>query len=334
MRRLTSLLGVLFLMSALAGCPVPEDSGVGEGEGEGEGNTGEGEGEDLGCVPDADTGFPAPLTTVTTAIGSDATLDIGAWNIRNFPRTSGTVRTVADIMTSLNLDLMAVEEMEDEAAFRELVKRLPNHEGVLSTHTYSTGDYQKLGFIYRCGTISPVGPPQLPFASDGFNFPRPPLQQRFRYTNGATSFEFIAIAVHFKASEGNNDAESSARRSSAFQQLANYTDSLVRAQGPDEVVIMGDFNERLDEPAGEVNWTPFLDDSRYVVRSLPLSQRGEASFLSSTNAMLDHIVTTRAFDDEVGAGTAAIPRLEQEILNYRDAVSDHRPITLVMRGGQ
>ena len=44
--------------------------------------------------------------------------------ILRYQANAGTVRTVADIMTSLNLDLMAVEEMEDEAAFRELVKRL------------------------------------------------------------------------------------------------------------------------------------------------------------------------------------------------------------------
>jgi endonuclease/exonuclease/phosphatase family metal-dependent hydrolase len=104
------------------------------------------------------------------------------------------------------------------------------------------------------------------------------------------------------------------------------------ASGTDEVLILGDFNERLDTDGGAENWRPFLDESRYVVRSRPLATAGEASFLSSSNALIDHIVTTRAFDDEVGAGSASVVKLEQDILNYRDQISDHRPVTLIMRG--
>jgi endonuclease/exonuclease/phosphatase family metal-dependent hydrolase len=103
--------------------------------------------------------------------------------------------------------------------------------------------------------------------------------------------------------------------------------------GTDEVIVLGDFNERLDDSEGGLdNWAPFLNESRYVVRSRPLENAGEASFLSSANALIDHIVTTRAFDDEVGAGTAGVAKLEQDILNYRDQISDHRPVTLIMRG--
>lgn len=325
----------LAALSCAIGCPTPASSDGGEGgegEGEGEEGEGEGEGEDLGCASSTDTGFPAPLTSITDRLGSPTTFDVGAWNIRNFPRAGVTVSTVADILASMDLDLVAVAEIEDEAAFSQLMRRLPDHEGVLSSHTYSTGGYQKLGFVFRCGLLRPIGPPQLPFLGDGFNFPRPPLQQRFRYDSGATSFEFTAIAVHFKANEGGStDPESAARRRTAFERLEAYVHSLVTGNtGTDEVLVLGDFNERLDDTTGRVNWQPFLNETRYVVRSRPLV--GEASFLSSTNALIDHIVTTRAFDDEVGAGSASVVKLDQDILNYRELISDHRPVTLIMRG--
>ncbi|MDP2341726.1 MAG: endonuclease/exonuclease/phosphatase family protein [Deltaproteobacteria bacterium] len=305
----------------LAACPTPPVV-LGEGEGEGEGEEGEGEGES--CVVDDNTGFPAPLASRTDRIGSSTTLDIAAWNIRNFPRAGSTVSTVADVITSLDLDLIALEEMEDEDSFNELLARLPEHEGLLSTDTYSDGSYQKLAFIYRCGRLTPTSD-TLIFTGDGFNFPRPPMQVQFHYDDGDKAFDFIAIAVHLKAQE---DAESAARRRASFISLQTYVNSLVEGDGVDEIVILGDFNEALDNP----NWAPFLDTSKYVVRTQPLFSAGDASFISAGNVILDHIVTTRAFDDEVGAGTAIIPRVDSDVANYRNDVSDHRPVALILRG--
>ncbi len=307
-------------------CPVPPPQVGGEGEGE----AGEGEGEGgVGCADDDATGFPAPSSGRTDRIGSGSTFDIAAWNLHNFPSTRGTAATVADVITSLDLDLISVEEIADEDAFNELVSRLPEHEGVLSTDSYSDGSYQKVGFIYRCSRLTPTNV-ALVFTGDGFNFPRPPMQVQFHYDDGDNAFDFTAISVHFKALE---DAEAVERRHEAFIKLEAYVDSLVKgSSGPDEIVILGDFNERLDQSSGASNWAPFLDADKYVVRTQPLSDRGEASFISNSNAILDHIVTTRAFDDEVGDGTTLIPRVDGDIAHYRDDVSDHRPVALILRG--
>jgi endonuclease/exonuclease/phosphatase family metal-dependent hydrolase len=322
---LLAALGALSMVPWLAACPTPQspDGGAGEGEGEGEG-----ESPPDSCTPDENTGFPAPRSDVTDAIGSRSTFDVATWNIRNFPETSTTTATVADVITSLDLDLVALQEIADQRAFDELLARLPAHEGLLSTHAYSDGSYQKTAVLYRCGALSP-GLPASIFTGDGGAFPRPPLQIPFHYDDGDRVFDFTVIVVHFKADES---ADSSARRAEAFTKLANYVDSYVASAAADEVIILGDFNERLDEAPGSTNWRPFLDTSKYVVRTKPLADDGEASFLSSSNALIDHIVTTRALDDEVSAGVAVVPRVEFDVPNYRNAVSDHRPVVLVMRG--
>lgn len=336
----------LAVVSSFAGCPVPPpesdggptregegDEGEGDGGEEGEGDAGEGEGEANSCLPDDDTGFPAPLDNRTAAVGSSSTFDVATWNLAHFgnPDEAGPRQTelAADIITSLDLDLIGVEEIENETAWNELLARLPEHEGILQPSSGSEDGFdQRTGFIYRCGPLTPGAVVQL-FTGD-FNFPRAPLQVAFHYEDGDDVADFLAIVVHFKAFE---DFESNERRNEAFRRLEAYVDSVVNgAAGPQEVIILGDFNERLDDQNGRVNWQPFLDEAKYVVRTEPLVERGEASFISNSNAILDHIVTTRALDDEVGAGTIIIPRVDDTVPNYRNDVSDHRPVALVFRG--
>ncbi|MBM4280522.1 MAG: hypothetical protein FJ137_07100 [Deltaproteobacteria bacterium] len=312
--------------AATLACPTPPpDGGAGEGEGE---NEGEGDPGPHSCVPDDDTDFPTPRADVTDAVGSAATFDVATWNIRNFPSSSSTVATVADMITSLDLDLLALQEVASQAAFDELLARLPHHEGVLSSHTYSDGAYQKLAVVYRCGALAP-GPPALLFSGDGGAFPRPPLQVPFHYDDGTREFDFTVIVVHLKAGE---DADALDRRGEAFIKLGNYLASYVASAAADEVIVLGDFNERVEDEPGTSNWRPLLDPTRFVVRTQPLADAGEASFLSSRNSLIDHIVTTRAFDDEVGAGVAVIPRVEFDVANYRAIVSDHRPVVLTLLG--
>lgn len=320
-------------MGALPGCPVPPVVSDAGPRGEGEGEASEGEGDiGVGCVADDDTGFRAPAD-VTNALGSGGTLDIGTWNLAHFgnPDESGPLQTelAADIIASLELDLIGVQEIEDVDEWNELLARLPNHEGVLSASTGNEAGFdQRTGFIYRCGPLTPGRAVQL--FNGNFNFPRAPLQVDFHFDDGSASFDFIAIVVHFKAF---SDFESSERRKEAFVLLQTYVDSLVNAEsGNENVIILGDFNERLDDVTGGRNWAPFLDGTRYVVRTQPLVDRGEASFISGGGAILDHLITTRGFDDEAGAATISIPRVDTEVPNYRDDVSDHRPVALILRG--
>src|SRR5690348_9865106 len=114
-----------------------------------------------GASPDAMTGvdtpadggdgfrYPPPRTDVTPAVGSPQTLEIGCWNIENFPDTAQTPSRVADLIASLDLDVIVVEEIASVAAWEELLERLRDHAGILSEHRYNETEYQKIGVIYR-----------------------------------------------------------------------------------------------------------------------------------------------------------------------------------------
>src|SRR5262245_2312202 len=166
------------------------------------------------ATPDADEQFPypPPRGDLVPPIGGDATLEIATWNLENFPANAGTPSAVADAITSLALDLVVVEEIASVTAWDELLARLREHDGVLSTHQYAPGSYQKIGIIYRTPMIA-VGAPTLLFVEDGYNFPRPALSVPITI-DGARTIEVIGI--HLKAGVGFDDGE---RRRRAVEQI-------------------------------------------------------------------------------------------------------------------
>jgi endonuclease/exonuclease/phosphatase family metal-dependent hydrolase len=310
----------LLVVIACAACPIGRPGGnEGEGEGEGEGDAG----------PD----YPLPATDATDKLGTPGGLDVGAWNLKNFPcgnesfsttcraNPEDTPRLVADLIASMDLDLVAVEEVADEAAFQELVDRLPEHDGVLSTDTYSDGTYQKIGFIYRSSVLE-AGDPSLLFRSNDA-FPRPALQVPFTWTGEGASFTFLAIGVHLKAGEANDDF---ARRGEAVQAMDAYARNLVDGAGEDNIVFLGDFNENLRDSDGAANFQPFRDTSRYTIRTQPNVDAHETSFLPDPGVILDHVVTTKGFD-AASCSPALIPRLDSDVTSYRSRISDHLPVT-------
>jgi endonuclease/exonuclease/phosphatase family metal-dependent hydrolase len=287
---------------------------------------------------DAGTGFPSPRTDLTEKLGGDGTLEIAAWNVKNFPcgnpsfstecrdNPEETPELLADLIASMDIDLLAVEEIADEDAFNETVQRLPEHESVLSTHTYGDGSYQKIGYIYRASVLE-AGAPTLLFNNDG-DFPRPALQVEFTWTGGGQSLSFLAIAVHLKAGENPEDRD---RREAAIAQMEQFASNLVDGSGNNNIIMLGDFNETLDGD-GFTSFAPLRDTSRYRIRTQANANSGESSFIPS-GVILDHIVTTTALDPFVGETTtrAIIPRLDVDVSSYRDRLSDHLPVVLVLQ---
>jgi endonuclease/exonuclease/phosphatase family metal-dependent hydrolase len=304
--RIASLL-VVSALALLPGCDLfeeatqdPVDAGPGDGDG----------------GPDA---YPAPHDNVVPAVGSAATLDIACWNIENFPATPETPALVADLITSLDLDLIVVEEIANVAAFDELVARLPEHEAILSSHQYSSTSYQKVGLIYR-SSIATVGPSELLFGSDTWGFPRPLL--KVPVTVG--TFTFDVIGLHLKAGGAPEDAE---RRTVAARTMDSYLRAQIAGGGEDEVIVLGDYNEQINTGGGQTVLAPLLAADQYSFRDAAAVAAGEYSFVPS-GRVIDHILTTAGLDAEAAGAIAIIPHLDQQYPRYESLVSDHLPVVL------
>jgi endonuclease/exonuclease/phosphatase family metal-dependent hydrolase len=280
-----------------------------------------------------DAGADGGGDDVVRAIGSTDALDVGAWNLKNFPcgnasdslvcrdSTEDTPALVASIIRQLDVDLLAVEEIDDEAAFDDVVAALPGMQGVLSPHEYFDGTYQKVGFIWKTDVLDGDAADAATLFDGDDSFPRPPLLMPFTWKGAGAPFTFDAVAVHLKA--GGTDDDVRRRRES----IAALDEFIAQFTGAPDVVILGDYNERVTDAQGESVFAPFEDAARYDIRTQAPAAAGAVSFIPS-GAVIDHIVTTRAVDGVAGAQDAVIPRIDADVAHYLDRVSDHLPVFL------
>jgi endonuclease/exonuclease/phosphatase family metal-dependent hydrolase len=270
-------------------------------------------GHDASLGPD---GWPLPATDLVPAVGGPDTLDVATWNIEHFPKSDDAIALAADVIASLDLDVVVAQEIESVAAWDELVARLPEHAGVLSSR------YQKIGVLYREPLIA-ASDGELLFVTDSWEFPRPPL--RVQLTVGGATIDLVGL--HLKAGVGSDDRQ---RRADAVAILDAWVRQQVDAGAEDELLLVGDYNASLDPERPDLDevWPPLLGaPDRYAVRTVEVAARGEVSFIPA-GTILDHVVTTAGLDDEVGDRDAVIPDLAPWIASYEDRLSDHLPVVL------
>ncbi|NOX37818.1 MAG: hypothetical protein GXO78_09815 [Calditrichaeota bacterium] len=258
------------------------------------------------------------------AFGSDQTFEIATWNIQNFPKAGeNTLKLLAEIIQSLNIDVYAVQEIQDTVAFRQLLQRLPDYEGIYSADTYSSW-YQKTGVIYKKQLVTLADKKQL-YWNDRFSFPRPPLQVYVTADFGTVDFDFYLIVLHLKAFSG---AENEDRRRSAVQKLKKYVEDQIAAGADPDFILAGDWNDELTDEDLHNVFLPFLNNpEQFIFLTLPLAKNGEVSYyVGNYRSLIDHILITTSIQQAYPNIETQIIKLDQLLSNFYQDVSDHRPV--------
>ena len=64
--------------------------------------------------------------------GTDDALDIMTWNIEWFPKNNQvTIDYVEQIIEALDIDVLAIQEVDNISSFNQLINGLENYEGYL-----------------------------------------------------------------------------------------------------------------------------------------------------------------------------------------------------------
>jgi len=251
-------------------------------------------------------------------------IEIVTWNLKQFPlQGSTTIDSARKIMRSLDADIYCLQEIQNTASLKTLVNSLENYAVTYSRHT----DFMRLAIVYRTSDLVLRDTSEIFVDNDYFFAGRPPLRADFTF-HRSEEFNFSVINLHMKCCGGSENIE---RREEAATMLHTYLDS-VRFAGMDtNMVVVGDWNNDLDDMDTSHPFHIFWADSQqYRFLTFDLATGGntyDASYPGwSPPSFLDHILVSKALFNEASDGDIGTLRIDDYMNNYITLVSDHRPV--------
>ena len=269
--------------------------------------------------------------------GTESTFEIMTWNIEWFPKNDQiTVDYVKQIIEALDIDLLAIQEVDDTDFFDQMLDGLPGYEGYYESswfaglaYIYKT-DVIEINEIYEIYTTSPYWSP----------FPRSPMvmDMNFRGEN------FIIINNHFKCcGDGYLDLEDSGdeemRRYIASNLLKEYIDTNFIDEN---VIVLGDLNDILTDNPNHNVFQNFINDAEnYLFADMEIAEGSSSGWSYPTwPSHIDHILITNELFDEFENTNSEVQTIKiDEHLDggwyeYDQNVSDHRPVALKLDFGE
>jgi hypothetical protein len=304
--------------------------------------------------------------TASDSIPKTNTFDLLTWNLEffgaereDYPTESEfgpadeplQLRNAQRVISSINADIIAVQEVSSDSLFNELVAQLPGYEGVCSNRfsrsfegPSTTFPPQKVCFIYDTATVQVesframfeslydsarnIDPTLLPGyptgdASSFWSSGRLPFMLTANVTVSGVTEKIRFINLHAKSGSTASDYN---RRLYDGQVLKDTID----AQYPnDHVVILGDLNDDLDQSIVSGRPTSYLpivsDTASYLPVTRALSLAGAKSTISF-NDMIDHQIITNELEEEYLVGSERVITPFGLIPSYGVTTSDHLPV--------
>lgn len=275
---------------------------------------------------------PAGAQTIPSK-GTAASFEVATWNVEWFGSPSNgpsdddlQLRNVARVMRESDIDLWALQEIDDDDHFRALVEELgEGWDGDLSR----AGSNFKMGFVYKTGVIFVRQKTAIltQFSSDFAG--RPPLQIEADVMLPNDTLRITFITLHMKAF---GDAASYDRRAEAALRLKQHVNLLL---GNRPVVILGDFNDELGTSITTGRDSPYAefiaDAENYVFLTLRLDEQNVPTWCAvstcTSGSTFDHILITDELFDLYQEGSAdRYVELLTAIGAYTSTTSDHLPV--------
>jgi len=261
--------------------------------------------------------------------GTESSLDIVSWNIEWFPKTNTTATYVQEIITNLEADIYALQEIEDTTLLKEIISNIPNYE----CH-FKSSYYGGLAYLYNSNTIQVNSIYEIFTSNPYWNaFPRSPQVLDFSFFGN----DYIIINNHFKCCgdgilDFNNSNDEEYRRLQAVTYLKQFIDDNFSNTN---VIITGDLNDNLIDAVPNNVFQSFIDDNEnYLFADMQIAQGNSFDWsYPSWPSHLDHMLITDELFDELQNYNSLISVIKIDDYmggwnSYDYNVSDHRPVGL------
>ena len=257
--------------------------------------------------------------------GTDDALDIMTWNIEWFPKNDGiTVDYVSQIIDGLDMDVLAIQEVDDTFLFTQMVDQLIQYDSYLESTWFAglayiyNSETVEINDIYEIYTSSPYWSP----------FPRSPMVMDMNFMGE----NYIIINNHFKCCgdnylNDNDDGDEETRRYIASTLLKEYIDNNFSTKN---VIVLGDLNDILTDNITNNVFQMIIEDSEnylFVDMAIAAGSSAEWSY-PSWPSHLDHIlITNELFDNNSYVEVIRIDDfMDGGFSQFDQNISDHRPV--------
>ncbi len=261
--------------------------------------------------------------------GADTSLDLVSWNIEWFPKNNTTSAYVQEILTNLEADIYALQEIEDTTLLKSIVSNIPGYDCY-----FKSSYYGGLAYVYNTNTIQVDSKYEIFTSSPYWNaFPRSPQVLEFTFLGN----DYIIINNHFKCcGDGVLNLNNSNDEENRRLQAVNYLKQFIDNNFPNtNVVLLGDLNDNLIDDVENNIFQNFIDDNdNYQFVDMEIAQGSSLDWsYPSWPSHLDHIlITDELFEDFQNSNSlVSVIKIDDYMggwSNYDNNVSDHRPVGL------
>lgn len=266
------------------------------------------------------------------SFGTDSTLEVMTWNIEQFPKNGqSTVDSVKKILTSLDVDVYALQEIKDTSTFKQMVNSIDGYD------YYVQENFLPLAYMYKTDEVE-INDLYERFTSAPFNrpFPRAPVIMKMTFSGK----DYVIFNNHFKAEEDGDgiiDPDDSwddeTRRLDASNKIKDYIDNTLSDK---QVLVVGDLNDELTDDSVNNVFQPFLDDTaNYKFADMDLAKTSAANWsYPSYPSHIDHILITNELFAEFEDNSTVTKTIRIDdyynggFSSYDYNVSDHRPVAI------
>jgi predicted extracellular nuclease len=268
------------------------------------------------------------------SVGTDTTLEITTWNLEHFAKKGDeTVTKVVQAIEAMDVDIIALQEIENFTYFRQLRQALEGWDGDRAT---SAGYGMNLAFLYRIDGDLEVDSVYEILVEYYREFPRRPLVLEGRYND----VPIVVINNHYKCcGNGTIDEEDERDEETRRRDASLLLDEFIRNNYEDKhVVVVGDFNDSLtDIPERNVfqNFIGAPDDYRFVDMGIAEGPGTGWSF-PGWPSHLDHILVGGSLFEAISGNDAEVMVIPLHsyfpngLTGYDPLISDHLPVVLKM----
>tara|TARA_B100001094_G_scaffold109763_1_gene105735 strand:+ start:3904 stop:4884 length:981 start_codon:yes stop_codon:yes gene_type:complete len=300
----------------------------------------------------ADNIAPLNNTSSLNIKGDISTLNIVTWNIENFPKNDLTPDYVQTIVDSMNVDIIALQEIRNLTSLNNIAYNLGDNW--VAYRSPGSSSYGNLAFLINTNEVNIVNNPYT-MPNEDFSCPaytvnienhrcsyedpidfeynfayRMPYILDFEYNNQL----FSLVNIHLKCC--NNNGDEKPRRFDSISHLHNYILSNFTPRR--NILIVGDYNDNLQT---QVNYTGsdtgifyLLESNGYAFADQDISTGSSANFsYPSYPSHIDHIVINSNILNNPNITYETHTLLVENVFSggfseYDSYVSDHRPVLI------